>query len=97
VNVLSCVQFSGNDIYLRPPTLADPPAFSGTITERPSPVIAFRGCMKSTASIRIDPSIAVSVVAAGLFVGAFGSSTTFARTVAALFKAAWLYLSNARG
>lgn len=53
--------------------------------------------MKSTAFFRIDPSIAVSVVAAGLFVGAFGSSTTFARTVAAFFKAGWLYLSNARG
>ena len=53
--------------------------------------------MKSTGFFRIDPSIAVSVVAAGLFVGAFGSSTTFARTVAALVKAAWLYLSNTRG
>jgi hypothetical protein len=53
--------------------------------------------MKFTASFRIDPSITVSVVAAGLFVGAFGSSTPFARTITALFRAAWLYLSNTRG
>ena len=53
--------------------------------------------MKSIPSFRIDPSIAVSVIAAGLHVGAFGASTPFARTVAAFVKAAWLYLSNTRG
>ena len=53
--------------------------------------------MKLSPSIRIDPSITVSLVAAGLFVSAFGSSSSFARTVTALFKAAWLYLSNTRG
>lgn len=53
--------------------------------------------MKFSESFQVDPSIAVSVVAAGIFVGAFGSSTPVARTIAALFKAAWLYLSNTRG
>lgn len=52
--------------------------------------------MKSTL-FRIDPSIVVSVAAAGLFVGAFGTSTPFARAIAALVEAAWLYLSNTRG
>jgi len=46
---------------------------------------------------RIDPSIAVSVIAAGLFAGAVGSSSAFARTIAAVLEAAWLYLSNTRG
>jgi hypothetical protein len=53
--------------------------------------------MKSTVSLRTDPSIVVSIVAAGLFVGAFGTSTPLARGIAALFRAAWLYLSNTRG
>ena len=52
--------------------------------------------MKLTPSFRIDPSITVSLAAAGFFVGAFGSST-FTRAIATLFKAAWLYLSNTRG
>ena len=52
--------------------------------------------MKLNPSYRIDPSITVSLVEAGVFVVAFGSST-FTRTVAALFKAAWLYLSHTRG
>jgi hypothetical protein len=52
--------------------------------------------MKVRPFFRIDPSITISLVAAGLFVGAFGSST-FIRAIATLFKAAWLYLSNTRG
>ena len=39
----------------------------------------------------------IALVAAGLFVGAFGTSSSFARTLTAVFKAAWLYLSNTRG
>lgn len=52
--------------------------------------------MKLSPPFRLDPSITVSLVAAGLFVGAFGSST-LTRTIAAIFKGAWLYLSNTRG
>ena len=52
--------------------------------------------MSSTAS-SLDPSIIVSIVAATVFLTAFGSSRPFARLVRLGAEAAWLYLSNTRG
>jgi hypothetical protein len=53
--------------------------------------------MKSPSVPRIDPSIAVSVAAVGLFVGVFGSSESFSRIVSALIEIAWRYLTQTRG
>ena len=53
--------------------------------------------MKSPSVLRIDPSIAVSVVAVGLFVGLFGSSESVSRIVSALIEIAWRYLTQTRG
>lgn len=52
--------------------------------------------MKSSA-VQIDPSVAVSLIAAGLFVGTFGTSAPTGWNIRVLFEIAWLYLTNARG
>lgn len=52
--------------------------------------------MKSSA-VRIDPSVAVSLIAAGLFVGTFGTSAPTGWNIRVLLEIAWLYLTNARG
>ena len=53
--------------------------------------------VKPPAVLRIDPSIAVSVVAVGLFIGLFGSSESVERIVSALVEIVWRYLTNTRG
>ncbi len=47
--------------------------------------------------IRIDPSIAVSFLAVGLFLGVFGAPAQFVRSLGTLIEILWLYLTNARG
>jgi hypothetical protein len=49
-----------------------------------------------TVLVRFDPSIVVSLAAAGLLVGAFGSPAAWLPALAKTIEVAWLYLSNTR-
>ena len=53
--------------------------------------------MKAIAVARIDPSIAISVLAAGLMLILLGTSHTMLRIARLLVETIWLYLSNTRG
>jgi hypothetical protein len=52
---------------------------------------------RSTALFRIYHSIAISVVAAGMFLAACVTSRPLGRAVLLVVQAAWLYVSNTRG
>lgn len=47
--------------------------------------------------IRIDPSIAVSFLAVGLFLGIFGVPARFLHSLETLIEILWLYLTSTRG
>jgi len=67
------------------------------ISEHRAAVSPAKGSTMPAPRIRIDPSIAVSLLAVGLFLGVFGMPARFARSLATLIEIAWLYLTNTRG
>jgi hypothetical protein len=53
--------------------------------------------MRASAFSGIDPSIAVSLIASGVLLGALATSGGLGHSIMLVARTLWLYLTNARG